>query len=108
MKLIGIGLERPPVKISSYVSKANPNRVARNALQRWFFVPNYESVRVSEDALAMELVGEGVKLIGANEMVAANGTRAAAGTVDRASQLFVKSFTPVSYTHLTLPTILLV
>lgn len=99
MKLIGIGLERPPVKISSYVSKANPANVARNALQRWYFVPNYESVRVSEDALAMELVGEGVKLVGENEMVAANGTRAAAGRVDRASQLFVKSFTQ-RYTEL--------
>jgi len=93
MKLIGIGLEEPPVKISSYVSKANPNRVGRNSLQRWFFVPDYESVVVSDDALAMELVGEGVKLIGENEMVSRNGIRSAANTVDRASQLFVKSFT---------------
>ncbi len=93
MKLIGIGLERPPVKIPSYVSRANPHDVARNAMQRWYFVPNYESVRVSEDELAMELVGDGVQLIGEHELVALNGNRAASGQQDRASQVFVRAFT---------------
>ena len=36
MKLIGIGLEEPPVNIRSYVSLANPAQVSRNALQRWY------------------------------------------------------------------------
>ena len=93
MKLIGIGLETPPVKIVSYVAKANPAAVAANAMERWYFIPNYESVRVSEDALAMELVGDGVKLIGENEMVSRAGGRSASGTVNRASQAFVNSFT---------------
>ncbi len=93
MKLIGIGLEVPPVKITSYVARANPSAVSRNALQRWYFTPNYESVRVSEDQLAMEMVGEGVKLIGANELVTGIGSRIQSNVVDRASQLFVKSFT---------------
>ena len=93
MKLIGIGLEKPPVKITSYVEKASPAAVSRNALQRWYFTPNYESVRVSKDDLAMELVGEGVKLIGANELVTAQGQRVGAKTIDRASQVFVRSFT---------------
>jgi len=93
MKLIGIGLERPPVKIVSYVERANPSAVARNALQRWYFVPNYESVRVSDNGLAMELVGEGVQLVGADELVRADGTRVATGQDDRASKAFVDSFT---------------
>jgi hypothetical protein len=93
MKLIGIGLEKPPVKITSYVDRAKPASVARNALQRWYFVPNYECVRVSEDALAMELVGDGVKLIGAHELVTAQGGRTDSGQVDAASQQFVESFT---------------
>ena len=71
MKLIGIGLERPPVRLVSYVDRAKPSDVGRNALQRWFFVPDYQCVRVSEDNLAMELVGDGVKLIGEDEMVTA-------------------------------------
>ena len=75
MKLIGIGLERPRTKIPSYVELANPRAVSQNALQRWYFVPNYDCVRMSEDEHAMELVGEGVKLIGENEFVAGDGTR---------------------------------
>jgi hypothetical protein len=93
MKLIGIGLESPPVRIVSYVQRANPANVSRNALQRWYFVPDYESVRMSDDGLAMELVGKGVKLIGEQEYVSQGGNRAAAGIQDRASQIFVRSFT---------------
>jgi hypothetical protein len=93
MKLIGIGLEVPPVKIGSYVDRAAPGSGSRNALQRWYFTPNYDSVRVSEDELAMELVGDGVKLIGESEFVAGNGTRVATDNVDRASEMFVDSFT---------------
>lgn len=93
MKLIGIGLEESPVRISTYVQKARPGDVARNALQRWYFVPNYESVRVSDDELAMELVGAGVKLVGQQELVANDGGRSRARFIDRASQAFVGSFT---------------
>jgi len=93
MKLIGIGLEKPPVKITAYVDRASPSSVSRNALQRWYFVPDYQSVRVSEDELAMELVGNGVKLVGQDELVTAGGQRVVGRRVDRASQLFVKSFT---------------
>jgi len=93
MKLIGIGLEKTPVKMKSYVDNASPASVAANAMQRWYFVPDYECVRSSEDGLAMELVGEGVKLIGADELVAADGTRAASGRADRAGKLFVEAFT---------------
>jgi len=93
MKLIGIGLEKPPVKIESYVSRANPKDVSRNAMERWYFTPNYECVRVSEDHLAMELVGDGVKLIGENERVTAEGGRVNNAAVNRASQAFVQQFT---------------
>lgn len=99
MKLIGIGLERPPVDITTYVEKASPGSVAGNAMARWYFVPNYEAVRMSEDGLAAELVGEGVKLIGANEMVQQDGSRVSAKSGDRASKVFTQSFTKM-YTKL--------
>ena len=95
MKLIGIGLERPPVRLVNYVDRANPAQVSRNALTRWFFTPEYQCVRTSGDGLAMELVGDGVKVVGENELVAANGQRQASGYVDRASQAFVAAFTKV-------------
>ena len=89
MKLIGIGLERPPVRMVSYVDRAKPGEISRNALQRWFFVPDYKCVRQSDDKLAMELVGDGVKLVGEDEMVTASGQRrTAAGRGNKASQAF--------------------
>jgi hypothetical protein len=93
MKLIGIGLERPPIRMVNYVEKARPGSLSRNALARWYFMPDYQCVRVSDDRLAMELVGDGVKLVGENELVAANGGRVQSSHVDKASELFVTSFT---------------
>jgi len=93
MKLIGIGLEQPPVRLVSYVDRANPAQVSRNAMQRWFFTPDYESVRVADDRLAMELVGDGVKLVGEDELVTDEGQRFAAGRSNKASAAFVGSFT---------------
>jgi hypothetical protein len=93
MKLIGIGLERPPAKIQAYVDKAKPADVSRNAMQRWYFTPNYECVRTSEDRLAAQFVGEGVQLIGANELVNADGARVNNNAVDLASKTFTTSFT---------------
>ncbi len=94
MKLIGIGLEAPPVNLVSYVDRAKPTDVARNALQRWFFMPEYQCVRQSEDKLAMELVGDGVKLVGEDEVVMASGERrTASGRGNAASKSFVTAFT---------------
>lgn len=95
MKLIGIGLERPPVRLKSYVARANPHQIARNALERWYFTPEYECVRVSDDALAMELFGDGVKLVGEAEVVGPNGQRSVSGRTNAASQSFVNAFTKV-------------
>jgi Protein of unknown function (DUF1598) len=95
MKLIGIGLETPPVRLVSYVERANSGQIARNAMQRWYFVPNYQCVRVSDDSLAMKLEGEGVRLVGENEVVRKDGTRGKAAKGNRASQQFVDAFTKV-------------
>jgi hypothetical protein len=93
MKLIGIGLERPPVKMATWIELASAGSVAANALQRWYFVPDYQCVRVSEDDLAIELVGRGVKLVGADEAVLPDGRRMSADRADRASKMFTDAFT---------------
>ena len=93
MKLIGIGLEKPAVRLLSYVDRASPRQVSANAMERWYFKPNYDCVRVSEDHLAMQLVGKGVKLVSAAERVAQNGQRVGAGRVNKASQAFCQDFT---------------
>jgi hypothetical protein len=93
MKLMGIGLERVPVKMKSWVERASGGAIARNAMQRWYFTPDYQCVRVSDDEQAMELVGEGVKLVGADEVVAADGSRSTAASVDRSSREWTRDFT---------------
>ncbi|HEX4000561.1 MAG TPA: DUF1598 domain-containing protein [Pirellulales bacterium] len=93
MKLIGIGLEQPQVALKTYVQRANPNEVSKNAMCRWWFVPNYECVRVADDELAMQLVGEGVKLVGADEVVMSNGQRQAAVRSNLASKAWCEQFT---------------
>jgi hypothetical protein len=93
MKLIGIGLEQPPVKMVIFVDKVHPTEVSRSALFRWYFVPDYKCVRVSQDKQAMELVGDGVKLVGEDEVVGAGGERKQAGRSNIASAAFTTSFT---------------
>lgn len=92
MKLIGIGLERLPIPLASYTDRSSPGGSA-SALQRWFFIPNYDGVSVSEDGLAVKLNDRGVKLISESEMVDSSGNRTAGGRVNRASQGFCDDFT---------------
>jgi hypothetical protein len=93
MKLVGIGLEPPPVKMPTWIELATAGAVAANGLQRWYFVPDYECVRIAEDDLAIELVGRGVKLCGADEVVRPDGSRLSATRADKASGTFTQAFT---------------
>ena len=93
MKLIGIGLEEPPARIQSYISLASFTSIARNAMCRWWFVPDYKRIRVAEDRNALEFVGTGVKLVGEDEVIGSDGTRQQAGSQNRASRRFTQSFT---------------
>jgi hypothetical protein len=94
MKLIGIGLERVPARnMKSWVDLNANSGVATNALQRWFFTPDYQCVRATDDDLGIELVGRGVKLVGADEVVLPNGQRMSADRPDRASKTFTETFT---------------
>jgi hypothetical protein len=93
MKLIGIGLEQPPVKIPSFVDRADARSVSRNALQRWYFVPDYKCVRMSEDGLGMQMEGWGVKLVGQSELVQEGGVRQEVDGESKASKEFCTAFT---------------
>jgi hypothetical protein len=93
MKLIGIGLEEPPVRIASFVSLVRPAALASNALVRWWFVPDYQRVKVTEDGFAAEFVGRGVKLVGEDEVVDAQGGRTSGGSQGGASKRFTRGFT---------------
>ncbi|TWT76752.1 hypothetical protein CA13_72500 [Planctomycetes bacterium CA13] len=93
MKLVGIGLERLPVRVMSYVERANPHTIAASALTRWYFQPNYDAISVSEDGLAMKINQRGVELVGENERVINGARTRAAGKPNRASEAFCSDFT---------------
>ena len=93
MKMIGIGLEPPPVRMVTFIDRADPSTISREMLVRWWFVPDYQCVRRSEDGWAIELVGSGVKLVGEDELVNVRGERKATGRTNPASQAFTTSFT---------------
>lgn len=92
MKLIGIGLEPPPVEMATFMSSLRSAQ--HQVLQRWWFTPNYECVRVTDDRMAMELVGQGVQLLSEEYAVTAEGRLEESGRQpSRASQLFTQAFT---------------
>ena len=92
MKLIGIGSQPPPVKMLTFVQALSSAR--NGGLQRWWFTPNYECVRISDDRLAMELVGQGVQLQSEDKVIGPGGKLLNAGAVrNKASDLFTASFT---------------
>ncbi len=91
MKLIGIGLEQPPVRLTSFWDVAGGAK--QNILERWWFTPNYDCVKVSKDRQAMELVGQGVQLLTEAKFIAAGGDLKATPVENRASETFTKGFT---------------
>ena len=93
MKRIGLGLDPLRVQgLQTFIANTEPNTA--NALFRWYFVPDYESVILTADRTGMQLVGDGVKLVAENELVSELGERAVvAGALDRGSAAFTQSFT---------------
>lgn len=92
MKLIGIGLETPPVRIPSYLDLVG-NSVREGTLHRWWFTPDYDCVRVSADRLAMELVGQGVQLQTEDKAILPGGGLGNTARPNRACELFAQTFT---------------
>jgi hypothetical protein len=93
MKLIGIGLERPPVKLESYLDRLTASTANAGTLQRWWFTPNYEGVKLTDDRLAMELVGQGVQLQTEDKAILPGGMLAAKAKPNAASVYFTAAFT---------------
>lgn len=94
MKMIGIGLEIPAIPMKSWVARANPNGGSANSMQRWYFMADYSSVKVSPDSTVLKLEGQGVKLVGEDERVDRTGQRSKSTKGgDAASKAFTKEFT---------------
>ena len=91
MKLISVGLETTPVKtLKSHLSMLGANG---NSMQRWWFIPLYDSCLKSEDGLAYQLVGQRTQLSSQEEVVDQGGQRSAAAVTRVSTQKFAQHFT---------------
>ena len=94
MKRIALGEDRLAVRgLQSFIDNTESNTT--NALFRWYFVPDYDAVILTEDRTGMQLDGKGIKLVGENELVAFEGGRVtvSGADLDRGSRAFTQSFT---------------
>jgi hypothetical protein len=60
---------------------------------RWWFALNYKSIRTSPDGDAFELVGQGVRVLSENELLAAQGQRVHTGQSEPLNRQFAEDFT---------------
>ena len=78
MKRIGMNLEPSPVRgLTSYVDliKFTGSRGLNTVNPRWWLACNYQPLATSEDRLAWELRGPGVKALTENDLVTAEGAK---------------------------------
>ncbi|MEZ6094931.1 MAG: DUF1598 domain-containing protein [Pirellulaceae bacterium] len=91
MKLIGMGLQSTPVRITTYVE--NMPMVANDALNRWYFQPNYDGVALSSDETSMMLSGSGVELVAEQDRIVNGEKITNAKGANKAARTFAGSFT---------------
>ena len=92
MKLVGMGLEEGVPGVRSYMSliKSPPKEMST---LRWWFTLNYDSIQTSQDHLAFNIRGQGVKVESENEHLTALGERVHTGESEPLNRQFTESFT---------------
>ena len=86
MKLIGMGLADGVDGVSSYLKsiKLRPGeQPPAMSVLRWWFALKYDAIARSENKDAFELVGQGVRVLSENEMLAEQGQRVHTGRAIR-------------------------
>lgn len=96
MKRIAMKLEPSPVpSLPSYLDVIRNERASTiaNARPRWWLACNYEPMAASEDGLAWELRGPGVKAMTEDEVITAEGKRIKKGKTSPAAQKWADMMT---------------
>ena len=95
MKRIAMAFERSPVQgLTSYLQMLKGvDGALLNVQQRWWLATDYEPLLTDEEGLAWELRGQGVKAMTEDELVAADGRRAATGKANPKAQKWAKTMT---------------
>jgi len=97
LKRIGIALEPAPVpRFESYLDFAVRGRSGAadgNLFNRWWFVPEYETIARSAEGNAYQLKGQRLRVLTEMDYLDATGQRTASGKSDRASLRYAEHFT---------------
>jgi hypothetical protein len=88
MKRIAMKLEESPLpELPSYLDMMKKEKVKlTNMMPRWWMACNYEPIAKSEDGLAWEIRGPGVKVLTEDEVVGADGGVAGTGKTSPVAQ----------------------
>jgi hypothetical protein len=99
MKLIGMGLAEGVQGVESYLDSVGETASAAGtspppmSVLRWWFALNYDSIRTTPGGDAFELVGQGVRLLSENELLAEQGRRVHTGQSEPLNRQFAEDFT---------------
>ncbi|MGE0756663.1 MAG: DUF1598 domain-containing protein [Pirellulaceae bacterium] len=96
MKRIAMKLEPSPVReLKSYLDLISGQRASavNNASPRWWLACNYQPLATTDDGLAWELRGPGVKAMTEDEVISATGERKETGRTSRQAQRWADMMT---------------
>ena len=93
MKLVGMGLEEGVPGVKSYLNLIKSVPPKDMGVLRWWFTLNYDSIQTSQDHLAFNIRGQGVKVESENEHLTAQGERKHTGESEPLNRQFAESFT---------------
>jgi hypothetical protein len=96
MKLIGMGLADGVDGVESYLDsvRIRPGEAPpAMSVLRWWFTLNYDTIARSDSNDAFELVGQAVRVLSENELLADQGQRIHTGQSDALNRQFAEAFT---------------
>lgn len=95
MKRLAMNLDKAPVaQLPSFVTMLQQKRKKpRNMTPRWWLACNYESLSRSEDGMAWQLNGSGVKAMTEDDFIADDGAVKGAGRKDPTAQAWADQMT---------------
>jgi len=94
MKRIAMNLEKSPVRgLPSYVDMMPRRSRSQNTMPRWWLAGDYDSVARSEDGLAWQVRGHGVKTMTEDDYVAEDGSRTETGKTSSAASRWANLMT---------------
>jgi hypothetical protein len=94
MKRLAMGLDQAPIAgFPSYIEMLQAGKDDGQVNPRWWLACNYEPVAKSEDNLAWELRGQGVKCLTEDDVFAADGTAKQTGKASPTAQKWADKMT---------------